>query len=99
MKVIRASIIYCLVTAGGIAGCHSLSPSPKQPGKPPAPVHYESADEGLPTSRIWKSQMALGDINGDGYPDIGVVSRLADGPWIFKNDGNGHWTDASAALP
>jgi len=62
-------------------------------------MHYVPARDGLPTSRIWKSQMAFGDIDGDGYPDIGVVSRLADGPWIFRGDGKGHWTDASSGLP
>jgi hypothetical protein len=33
----------------------------------PAPMSYVEDDNGLPTSRIWKSQMALGDVNGDGF--------------------------------
>lgn len=67
--------------------------------KPAAPMNYTPAREGLPKSRIWKSQIAFGDINGDGFPDIGAVSRLADGPWIWTGDGKGHWTDASNGLP
>jgi hypothetical protein len=65
----------------------------------PAPMSYTSANNGIPSGRIWKSQMALGDVNGDGYPDIGVVSRLADGPWIFVGDGKGNWKDFANGLP
>lgn len=62
-------------------------------------LRYTPAREGLPSGRIWKSQMAFGDVNGDNLPDIGVVSRLADGPWIFVGDGKGHWSPASEGLP
>lgn len=43
--------------------------------------------------------MAFGDINGDKFPDIGVVSRLADGAYVYKGDGKGNWTDVSSGLP
>src|SRR5262245_45497739 len=90
---------WCLVGIGVLmGGCHWLRPSGKGPGSG-TPVAYVPARQGLPTSKIWKSQMAFGDINGDGFPDIGVVSRLADGPWVFVGDGKGHWTDASSGLP
>jgi len=85
-----------------MVGCHPAGPSPKQPApaeEPPAPVQYVPAREGLPKNRIWKSQIAFGDINGDGFADIGAVSRLADGPYIWTGDGKGHWTDASSGLP
>jgi hypothetical protein len=62
-------------------------------------MQYSPARVGLPTARIWKSQIAFGDINGDGFPDLGAISRLADGPWIWAGDGHGHWTDASSGLP
>jgi hypothetical protein len=65
----------------------------------PAPMSYAEAANGLPQARIWKSQIAFGDVNGDGYPDLGAVSRLADGPWIFITDGKGNWRDASNGLP
>lgn len=65
----------------------------------PAPVHYAPARSGLPSSKIWKSQMAIGDIDRDGFPDLGTVSRLADGPYIWRNNGDGTWTSASNGLP
>ena len=60
---------------------------------------YAAAREGLPTSRIWKSQIAFGDINGDGFGDLGVISRLADGPWVFVSDGKGNWRPAAEGFP
>ena len=92
--------VFPLLLAGLVAGgCRHVLPSPKVTA-PSAPIHYVPARDGLPTTKIWKSQIAFGDINGDGFPDLGAISRLADGPWIWKNDGgNGHWTDASAGLP
>jgi hypothetical protein len=84
-----------------MAGCQMLrwGSSSKEPQQPPAPMAYEEAREGLPKTKIWKSQIAFGDINNDGCADIGAVSRLADGPYIFKGDCKGNWTDASAGLP
>lgn len=61
--------------------------------------HYIPARSGLPSAKIWKSQIAFGDINNDGFADLGAVSRLADGPWIWAGDGKGNWTDASSGLP
>jgi len=91
--------VGCLLVIGMLAGgCHWMRPAAKGPAQE-APMQYTAAREGLPVSKIWKSQLAFGDINGDGFPDIGVVSRLADGPWIFVGDGKGHWSDASAGLP
>ena len=43
--------------------------------------------------------MDFGDVNGDGLPDLGAVTRLADGPWIFIGDGKGDWTPAIDGLP
>jgi len=85
-----------MVIASMLSGCGLLASGPKEPE---SPVRYTSARNGLPTSRIWKSQMAFGDINGDRFADVGVVSRLADGPYIFKGDGKGNWSDASSGLP
>jgi len=98
----------CALIAGGctILGSQAGAGSPveKAPKAAPAaaslpPLHYTSASEGLPKARIWKSQIAFGDVNGDGLPDLGAVSRLADGPWIWVGDGKGHWTPFSDGLP
>jgi len=97
--------------AVSLAGCSMFGGKPEAPGTKakhkemassvggPAPMSYTAADNGLPAGRIWKSQMALGDVNGDGLDDIGVVSRLADGPWIFVGDGKGNWKDFANGLP
>lgn len=95
------------VLALGLAGCSMFGGKAASAGKKaavssvggPAPMAYTEADNGLPAGRIWKSQMALGDVNGDGLDDIGVVSRLADGPWIFVGDGKGNWRDFANGLP
>jgi hypothetical protein len=78
--------------AGGLAGSATFRGGSSG-------LRYTLAREGLPSGRIWKSQIAFGDINGDGFPDLGVVSRLADGPWIFVGDGKGNWSPASEGLP
>jgi hypothetical protein len=98
MKVACKPAIYVLIAGSVAAGCQWVRPSPKQTVAPP-PMRYAPARDGLPTSKIWKSQIAFGDINGDGLPDLGAVSRLADGPYIWIGDGKGHWTDASSGLP
>lgn len=99
MKRFRNCIaLLCGASVVVVAGCQHMLPSPKET-KPAAPMHYSPARDGLPVTKIWKSHIAFGDINGDGFPDIGAVSRLADGPWVWQGDGKGHWTDASAGLP
>ncbi len=101
MKVMGKRAAYVLAAGMVLGGCQWMKPSAKsttRSGGPP-PVQYVPASDGLPTAKIWKSQIAFGDINGDGFPDIGAVSRLADGPYIWVGDGKGHWTDASSGLP
>ena len=89
-----------LLLAGALAGgCRPAVLSPKQAAVPVSPLRYSAARDGLPAGKIWKSQITFADINGDGLPDLGAVSRLADGPWIWTGDGKGHWTDASTGLP
>jgi len=66
---------------------------------PLSPLQYKLASEGLPKGNIWKSHVAFGDVNGDGIPDLGAVSRLADGPWIWVADGKGGWKTFADGLP
>jgi hypothetical protein len=80
-----------------MGGAVSRGAAGAKPGS--SALRYTPAREGLPSGRIWKSQIAFGDVNGDRLPDIGVVSRLADGPWIFVVDGRGTWSPASEGLP
>jgi len=83
-----------LVALGGCKAGPRKVPPPSA-----APVRFEPARQGLPTGKIWKSQIALGDIDGDGNADLAAISRLADGPWVFRTDGKGNWFDASNGLP
>lgn len=100
------------LAVAGLSGCGMFDSKPAAPesaaaksqaaaaaASKPAPMSYTLANNGLPTGIIWKSQMALGDVNADGFPDIGVISRLADGPWIFVGDGKGNWTPFANGLP
>ncbi len=62
-------------------------------------LRYVEASDGLPQSRIWKSQVGFGDVNGDGFADMAAVSRLSDGPWAWITDGKGSWRAAGEGLP
>ncbi|HUI24886.1 MAG TPA: VCBS repeat-containing protein [Candidatus Kryptonia bacterium] len=112
MMMERNTQLLCALLATGLAmGCHRVSPGKTSTAgaatsgaaasnsASSSPLHYELARDGLPSGKIFKSQIAFGDINGDGFPDIGIMTRLADGPYIYTGDGKGHWTDASAGLP
>lgn len=100
MKSIR--VLVAVLCAGpmilSLSGCPKQGPAVVASHRV-ASLRYEAAANGLPKSKIWKSQIAFGDINGDGVPDLGAMSRLADGPWIWTNDGKGSWTPASEGLP
>lgn len=101
MRFVRQSLAVVLPGVALLTGCGflGLGRGERRVEGPKAPVQYTPASTGLPRGKIWKSQFAFGDVNGDGFPDIGVVSRLADGPYIFIGDGRGNWRDASAGLP
>lgn len=89
------------VVLSGCSATQSPAPASSTDGGSAAParVRYEPARNGLPSGKIWKSQMAIGDIDKDGHPDLGTVSRLADGPYVWKGDGAGNWASASNGLP
>ncbi len=98
-----------LIAVAGLGGCAQSGSKVTPKGTPEGATgfnlsgvstpQYTSAAIGLPKGKIWKSQIAVGDINGDGFADLGTVSRLADGPWIWKGDGKGNWVSASDGLP
>lgn len=95
-------VAVCAVVLGA---CTTLRPSPKSTGDAGAtpagtgPLVYTNQSNGLPKSVIWKSQIAFGDVNGDGFDDIAAISRLHDGPYVWLSDGAGNWTNASQGLP
>src|SRR6187401_2187625 len=82
--------LACMIV-GGVAGAAETAAG--------GSLTYSPARQGLPAARIWKSQIAFGDINGDGLPDIGAVSRLADGPHIWAGDGKGNCHTVDNGLP
>ena len=85
-----------------LSGCGATcrtEPSTKPASLSSDHLQYVAAANGLPQTRMWKSHIAFADVNGDGFPDLGAVTRLADGPWIFTGDGNGNWTPAIDGLP
>lgn len=99
--VTTMAILACLVCGcalfGGRKGGRVGEKVAAIPGLPV--LRYTPDGKGLPTAHIWKSQIALGDVNGDGIPDLGAVSRLADGPWIWVSDGKGNWEPFADGLP
>lgn len=109
MKISHVLVLGLGMVGMLLSGCLKKQPAPgtAAPSRAAAqtgaggasPVVYKEAREGLPSTRIWKSQITFGDINGDGYGDLGVISRLADGPWIFVSDGQGNWKAAAEGLP
>ena len=86
------SLSGCEATCGARYAAKSASVAPEH-------LQYVDASNGLPQARMWKSHIAFADVNGDGFPDLGAVTRLADGPWIFAGDGKGNWTPAADGLP
>jgi RHS repeat-associated protein len=49
----------------------------------------------LPAQAAVSVGLALGDVDGDGAPDLLIANR--SGPvWLWRNDGTGHFTDGTA---
>lgn len=68
---------------------------PLEPPKTSTKVRFESSSEGLPsTGGSWRNALAVGDMNGDKFPDLVVPSQrgAASGiPSIYLGDGKGKW--------
>jgi hypothetical protein len=108
MRLRRASVCGLGVLALGMAGCGMFKRrggrataarrSHAAAAEKPAPMSYTQDGNGLP-HRAFGSRRSPSGRERRRYPDIGAISRLADGPWIFITDGQGNWRDASNGLP
>ncbi|MCK6556335.1 VCBS repeat-containing protein [Candidatus Binatia bacterium] len=92
---LRAATIWASSVVMAVAGAYAA----RAGGEEARAVRFQPAARGLPHTGLWKSHIAFGDVDADGFADLGVVSRLADGPHVFLSDGKGGWRDASEGLP
>jgi hypothetical protein len=65
------------------------------PAKNDRTIRFEESSEGLPSSGSWRNSLAVGDMNGDGCPDIIAPPQRGAGsngfPSIYLGDCKGHW--------
>ena len=90
-----------LTVSGAIALFGCAAPQPKEvlperssSATPAAAFLLTSRGEGLPRSGQWRSQLAVADINGDGYPDLIVpAARKGSGrPQVFLGKADASWS-------
>jgi hypothetical protein len=63
---------------------------------------WRDATSNLPSLSDFSHGSAVGDVNGDGAPDIVVVNTTQPNPWlpyVMLNDGSGNFTRAENLLP
>lgn len=63
---------------------------------------FVAFSDGLPRTGQWRHGFAVGDMNGDGFPDIvhGPARKSGGLPVIYLGDGKGHWRrDAFVRFP
>ncbi len=90
-----------------LLGCATARPpappaQPVAPDPPPAVLLLTPANEGLTKEGLWRENMALADINGDGFVDIITPPTRGESaqPNIFLGDGTGRWMEwAEARFP
>jgi len=59
-------------------------------------LSYKKWNNGLPTEYIWRADLALGDMNDDGWIDIihsGPRKPIYTGIFTWENQGNGSWVE------
>lgn len=59
-------------------------------------IRFVESSEGLPKTGSWRNSLDVGDMNGDGFPDLLVPPMRGAGgmnavPLIYLGDGKGHW--------
>lgn len=59
---------------------------------------FARLSEGLPTIGEWRTHPALGDVNGDGHPDLAGLPRKGSGPGVWLFEVPGRWRAASTGL-
>ncbi|MEJ7911638.1 MAG: VCBS repeat-containing protein [Chitinophagaceae bacterium] len=66
---------------------------------------FTTSADALPQMRVSKSCVRVGDVNGDGYPDLFIGGRVLPGhypetpaSYLLVNDGKGHFKDVTASL-
>lgn len=64
-----------------------------EPARASSGIHWERGGEGLPTAGQWRQNFAIGDINGDGNPDIVSPPPRGGtgGLQVFLGDGHGNF--------
>lgn len=102
MKVLLTVCLGVSLLAA-LTGCGGSPSDPAQPrtGSPPAAaanIRFELHNSGLPSSGNWKTDPAIGDINGDGCPDLAANPRLEKSPMAWLNDCQGNWAASSKGL-
>jgi hypothetical protein len=68
---------------------------PLEPPKSSTKVRFQASSNGLPaTGGSWRNALAVGDMNGDKFPDLIVPSQRgasSGSPTIYLGDGKGNW--------
>src|SRR5256885_1147064 len=80
-----------IAAAGTAAALTSASRAFAQAGE------WALAASGLPEDGMWKSAPVFADVNGDGFMDLVVASRMEGGITVYFGDGSGKfWKEASS---
>ncbi|MEO6324112.1 MAG: VCBS repeat-containing protein [Thermoanaerobaculia bacterium] len=85
----------------------ATTPTPVRHVEAPAPsasprFKFVTISDGLPRTGQWRNGFSVGDIDGDGHPDLvhGPARKSGGAPAIFLGDGKGRWKrDAFSRFP
>ncbi len=97
LRLSAAIILLCLPL---LAGCAALPPVQEKAGT----YNITDISKGLPTEGLWRENVALYDMNGDGMLDIVAPPprKAPEGsrrPFVFLRDKNGGWREGSYVFP